>query len=147
MVKWLKRRDRDRHGLGSKPSRDFWLCPWERGLTALFPVWWWSWQAAQIKVISLLKISSGPQYLGNSKSRTEIFACLMYSLRCFPAGQEDKYRDKNKKSFCHSGVMILFKLALVTVKLNHGNLYQSCGVGRFKIRLRLLEFLRCRLQL
>ena len=46
MVKWLKRRDRDRHGLVSKPTRAIPLCPWERHFTALSPAWW-SWQAVQ----------------------------------------------------------------------------------------------------
>ena len=34
MVKWLKRRDRDRHGLVSKPTRAISLWPWERHFTA-----------------------------------------------------------------------------------------------------------------
>ena len=42
VVEWLKRRDRDQHGLGSKPTRAILLCPWERLFTALS---WWSWQA------------------------------------------------------------------------------------------------------
>ena len=42
--------------------------------------------------------------------------------------------------------MVLFKFALVAAELNYGNLYQGCGVERFKIRLRLLEFLECRLR-
>ena len=36
MVEWLERRDCDRHGLGSKPTRAIPLCPWERHLTAVF---------------------------------------------------------------------------------------------------------------
>ena len=40
----VKRRDRDQHGLGSKPTRAIQLCPWERHFTALSPAWW-SWQA------------------------------------------------------------------------------------------------------
>ena len=36
VVEWLKRRNRDRHGLGSKPTRGILLCPWERHFTA-FP--------------------------------------------------------------------------------------------------------------
>ena len=58
--------------------------------------------------------------------------------------------SKNKlfvRFFSHSGIMVLFKFALVTVEMNQGNLYQGCGVERFKIRLRLLEFLRFRLRL
>ena len=37
VVEWLKRRDRNRHGLGSKPTRVILLCPWERHFTALSP--------------------------------------------------------------------------------------------------------------
>ena len=44
MVEWLKRRPRDQHSLGSKPTRAILLCPWERHFTALSPAWW-SWQA------------------------------------------------------------------------------------------------------
>ena len=44
MVEWLKRRTRDQHGVGSKPTRAILLCPWERHFMALFPAWW-SWQA------------------------------------------------------------------------------------------------------
>ena len=39
VVEWLKRRARDQHGLGSKPSRAILLCPWERQFTALSPAW------------------------------------------------------------------------------------------------------------
>ena len=35
VVEWLKRRDCDRPGLGSKPTPAILLCPWERHLTAL----------------------------------------------------------------------------------------------------------------
>ena len=38
VVEWLKRRDRDRHGLGSKPTRAILLCPWKRHFAALFPL-------------------------------------------------------------------------------------------------------------
>ena len=44
MVEWLERRDCDRHGLGSKPTRAILLCPSERYFTAPSPAWW-SWQA------------------------------------------------------------------------------------------------------
>ena len=44
MVEWLKRRARDQHSLGLKPTRAILLCPWERHFTALSPAWW-SWQA------------------------------------------------------------------------------------------------------
>ena len=40
VVEWLKRRARDQHGLGSKPTRTILLCPWERHFTAHSPVWW-----------------------------------------------------------------------------------------------------------
>ena len=44
MVEWLKRRARDQHGVGLKPTRAILLCPWESHFTALSPAWW-SWQA------------------------------------------------------------------------------------------------------
>ena len=34
VAEWLKRRDRDGHNLGSKPTRAILLCPWERHFTA-----------------------------------------------------------------------------------------------------------------
>ena len=40
VVEWLKRRDRDQHGLGSKPIRSILLCPWERHFTAHSPTSW-----------------------------------------------------------------------------------------------------------
>ena len=53
VVEWLKRRAYDQHGLGSKPTDAILLGPWERHFMALFPTCW-SWQAVQIRVISLL---------------------------------------------------------------------------------------------
>ena len=44
VVEWLKRRNRDRHGFGSKPTCAILLCPQKRHFTALFPARW-SWQA------------------------------------------------------------------------------------------------------
>ena len=35
VIEWLQHRGCDRHGLGSKPTRAFLLCPWERHFTAL----------------------------------------------------------------------------------------------------------------
>ena len=34
VVEWLRRRARDQHGLGSKPTRAFLLRPWKRHYTA-----------------------------------------------------------------------------------------------------------------
>ena len=44
VVEWLKRRARDQHGLGSKPTRTILLYLWERHFTAYSPAWWF-WQA------------------------------------------------------------------------------------------------------
>ena len=44
VVKWLKHRTDNQHGLGSKLTCTILLCPWERHFTALSPAWW-SWQA------------------------------------------------------------------------------------------------------
>ena len=40
LAEWLERRDCDRPGLGSKPTRAILLCPLERHLWALSPAWW-----------------------------------------------------------------------------------------------------------
>ena len=99
----LKHGVRDRHSLGSKPTRAILLCPWERHFTALSPAWW-SWQAVVNKSHISIKISSGQQYFGTSSSRSEnCLSTYIVCLRRFPASQEDKYRDKNqsknKKTF------------------------------------------------
>ena len=39
LVEWLERLDCERHGLGSKPTRAFLLCPSERHFTVLSPAW------------------------------------------------------------------------------------------------------------
>ena len=52
IVEWLERRDCDRHGPGSKPTRAIVLCTWERHFTALSSACW-SWQAVLNKIISL----------------------------------------------------------------------------------------------
>ena len=39
MVEWVDRRDCDRHGLGSKPTRAIRLCPRERHFTGLSHTW------------------------------------------------------------------------------------------------------------
>ena len=44
MVKWLKHRAHDQHGLSSKLICTILLCLWERHFTALSPAWQ-SWQA------------------------------------------------------------------------------------------------------
>ena len=43
VVEWFKRRVRDQHGLGLKPTRAILLYPWKRHFTAHSPAWW-SWQ-------------------------------------------------------------------------------------------------------
>ena len=40
LVEWLKCRDCDRHGFGSKPTRVILLCPWERHFKELYPACW-----------------------------------------------------------------------------------------------------------
>ena len=49
VVKWLKRRAHDQHGLSSKPTRAILLRLRKRHFAALFPAWW-SWQAVQTTV-------------------------------------------------------------------------------------------------
>ena len=44
VVEWLKRRARNQHGLGLKPTCAILLYPWKRRFTAYSPAWW-SWQA------------------------------------------------------------------------------------------------------
>ena len=68
LIEWLKRRARDQHGLGSKPTLAILLCPWERHFTAHSPAWWF-WQAVLNSSHISIKTTSGQQYLGISGSR------------------------------------------------------------------------------
>ena len=77
VVEWLKRRVRDQHGLGLKPTRANLLCTWERHFTALSPAWW-SWKTVlnyshiYIKLQADSNILASPEaYWGN---------CLPYVL-------------------------------------------------------------------
>ena len=45
LLSWLKSRDYNRHGLGSKPTCTILLCPWKRHFTVLSAAWW-SWQTS-----------------------------------------------------------------------------------------------------
>ena len=40
VIKWLKRRAYNQHGLDSKPTCTTLLCPLERHFTARSPAWW-----------------------------------------------------------------------------------------------------------
>ena len=98
VVKWLKRRARNQHGLGSKPTRAILLCPWERHFTAHSPAWWF-WQAVLNYSHISIKLQADSNILASPEAGRG--NCLPYilALRRFPASQEDKYRDKIKKSF------------------------------------------------
>ena len=97
VVEWLKRRTRDQHGLGSKPTRAILLCPWERHFTALSPAWW-SWQAVLNYSHISIKLQTDSNILVSPEAGRG--NCLPYvkRLRCFPARQEDKYRDEINKN-------------------------------------------------
>ena len=69
VFEWLKRRYRNRHNLGSKPTRAILLYSWERNFTVLSPAWW-SWKVLLNYNHISIKISSGQQYLGISGSRS-----------------------------------------------------------------------------
>ena len=71
MVEWLNRRDRDRHGLGSKPTRAILLRPWGKTLYGTFPCMVVLASSFKLKSYISIKISSGQQYLGISGSRSE----------------------------------------------------------------------------
>ena len=77
VVKWLRRRAYDQHGLGLKPTRAILLCPWERHFAALSPAWW-SWQA----VLNYSHISIRIQADSNNLASPEAGQgnCLPYVL-------------------------------------------------------------------
>ena len=96
VVEWLKRRARDQHGLGSKPTRAILLCPWERHFTAFSPAWW-SWQTVLNYSQISIKLQADSSILASPEAGRG--NCLPYvlappSLSC---ESKDKYRDKNKK--------------------------------------------------
>ena len=88
VVEWLKRRARDQHGLGSKPSRAILLCPWERHFKALSPAWW-PWQAVLHYSDISIKLQADSNILASSEAGRG--NCLPYviappSLSCESGG-------------------------------------------------------------
>ena len=75
VVEWLKRRARDQHGLGSKPTFAILLCPWERYFTVLSPVWW-SWQAVLNYSHISIKLQADSNILASPEARRG--NCLPY---------------------------------------------------------------------
>ena len=96
VVKRLKRRARDQHGLGSKPTRVILLCPWERRFRALSPACGLG-KHFKITVISLLNYKRIAISWHLRKQIGVIAYPMYYRLRRFPASQEDKYRGKINK--------------------------------------------------
>ena len=88
VVEWLKRRARDQHGLGSKPTRAILLCPWERLFAAHSPAWW-SWQAVLNYSHISIKLQADNNILASPEA--DRGNCLPYVLAppSFPASQED----------------------------------------------------------
>ena len=77
VVKWLKRRAYDQHGLGSKLTRAILLCSWKRHFTALSSAWW-SWQAVlNYKNISI-KLQADSNILASPEEDWD--NCLPYVL-------------------------------------------------------------------
>ena len=77
VVKWLERRDCDRHGLGSKSTCAFLLCSWERHFTAFFPAWW-SWQAVLNFCFIFIKFQADSYILASPKAGRS--NCIAYVL-------------------------------------------------------------------
>ena len=75
MGKWLKRRARYQHGLGSKPIRAILLCPRERHFMVLSPDWR-SWQA----VLNYSHISIKLQADSNSWYLRKQVGVIAYSM-------------------------------------------------------------------
>ena len=90
VVEWLKRRTRDQHGLGSKPTRAILLCPWEKHFTANSPAWW-SWQAVlnyshiSIKLQADSNILASPE-AGRGNCYPMQYALAPPSLSCESGG-------------------------------------------------------------
>ena len=83
VVEWLKRRARDQHGLGSKPTRAILLCSWERHFTAHYPAWWF-WQAVlNSSHISIKTIQADSNIFVSSEAGRG--NCLPYYISAFVA--------------------------------------------------------------
>ena len=87
VVEWLKRRARDQHGLGSKPTRAILLCPWERHFTAHSPAWW-SWQAVLNYSHISIKLQADSNILVSPEAGWG--NCLPYFLRVRRINKEIK---------------------------------------------------------
>ena len=96
MVEWLKHPADDQHGFGSKPTCAILLCSWERHFTALSPAWW-SWQAVPNNRHISTKLLADSNILASLEAGWGNCLPYVWRLRRFPASQEDKYADKNKK--------------------------------------------------
>ena len=87
-VEWLKRRARDQHSLGLKPTRAILLCPWERHFTTISPAWWF-WKAVlnfshiSIKVQADSNILASPE-VGRGNCPPNVLEPL--SLSCESGG-------------------------------------------------------------
>ena len=94
----LERRDCDRHDLDSKPTRAILLCLWKRHFTVLYPAWW-SWRAILNKSPISIKNFKRTAISWHLRKQVGVIACPMYlRLHRFPVNQEDKHREKIKKS-------------------------------------------------
>ena len=113
MVELLKYQADDQHGLGSKPTCAILLCSWEKHFTPLFPSWW-SWQAVLNYSIISIKLLADTNILVSSEAGRGNCLPYIWRLRRFPASQEDKYRDKNKKT---AGLQKPIKSKIYTTKL------------------------------
>ena len=77
VVEWLKRRARDQHGLGSKPTPAILLCPWKRHFTAYSPAWW-SWQTVLNSSYISIKLQADSNILASPEAGRG--DCLPYVL-------------------------------------------------------------------
>ena len=96
VVEWLKCRNCDRHGLGSKPTRKILLCSWDKHFMTLPPSLR-SWQV----VLNFNHISIKPKYTKKNELDRNILAspeaglnnCLPYVLA--PPSLSCKSEEKN----------------------------------------------------
>ena len=77
VVEWLERRDCDRHGLDSKPTRAIPLCPRQWHFTALSHTWR-SWQAVLKFSHIFIKFQADSNILASPEAGRD--NCLLYVL-------------------------------------------------------------------
>ena len=92
MIECLERRAYDQHDLGFKPTCAILAVFLEKTLYFTFPAWW-SWQEVLNCTHIFIKLQAEINNLASAETGSVIAYPTYWSLRHFPASQEDKYSE------------------------------------------------------